>query len=78
MNCAKTFSTKQSEKIKSEGVKMGQLKVKWQNCNHIIGICISMDFKSFKTASIINNKVACPNWGSTFTWNKKMLLIINP
>ena len=74
MNCAKTFSAKQSEKIKSGGFKMGQLKVKCQNCNHIIGTGIPMDLESFKTASIINNKVACPNCGSTVTWNKENVL----
>lgn len=74
MNCVKTFSAKQSEEIKSGSVTMGQLKVKCQNCNHIIGTGIPMDLESFKTASIINNKVGCPNCGSTFTWNKENVI----
>ena len=71
MKCAKPFSTKQSEEIKSGGDKMGELKLECPNCHYVIGTSISMDIESFKSSSLSKNKSKCPNCGSMVTWDKE-------
>jgi len=73
MKLENTFST-EMKKIKSGGVKLGELKVKCKRCQHIIGTGISMDLASFKSSSLSNNSVVCQNCRSRVFWNKEDVL----
>lgn len=53
---------------------MGELKLECPKCHYIMGTGFSMDIKSFKSSSSINNKSKCPNCGSMVPWDKENVL----
>lgn len=56
---------------------MVNLLVKCPKCKAIVSTGMLMDFASFCSSTLVNNKIQCSNCGTIINWNKDDVLAIS-